>query len=153
LEEGNLMHYDKNKTKQTEKRCLKALSKYGDFKLSDNEFSPFDIYGYTNNVKTLIEVKQRSEMWEQWYIEKQKIDNLIKLKNKTKDPLRIYLMIVVENDGFLFKVDDIFETGKIQRVRMNKQTSKDFPQSDIKIRKEIINFHHQLNLLKIKLND
>jgi predicted sulfurtransferase len=62
-------------------------------------------------------------------------------------------MIVVGNDGFLFKVDDIFQMGKIQRVRMNKQTSKDFPQSNVKIRKEIINFHHQLNLLKLKLND
>jgi len=153
LEEGNLMHYDKNKTKQTEKRCLDALSKYGDFKLSEDEYSPFDLYGYTNNVKTLIEVKERSEMWDRWFIEKQKIDNLRKLKHKTKDPLRIYLLIVVKNDGFLFKVDDIFEMGKIERIRMNKQTSKDFPHSDIKIRKEIINFHHQLNLLKLKLND
>lgn len=147
------MHYNKNRTRKIEKRCLDALSKYGDFKLSDNEFSPFDIYGFTNGIKTLIEVKERSEMWDQWYIEKQKIDNLVKLKNKTKDLIRIYLIIVVGDDAFLFKVDDIFETGKIQRVRMNHQTSKDFPKSDIKIRKEIINFHHQLNLLKLKLND
>ena len=147
------MHYDKNKTKQTEKRCLDALLKYGDLKLSEDEFSPFDIYGYTKGIKTLIEVKERSEMWNRWFIEKQKIDNLRKLKHKTKDPLRIYLMIVVGNDGFLFKVDDIFQMGKIERIRMNKQTSKDFPHSDIKIRKEIINFHHKLNLLKLKLND
>lgn len=147
------MHYNKNKTKETEKRCLKALSKYGDFKLSEDEYSPFDIYGYTNNVKTLIEIKERSTMYDRWYIEKQKIYNLLKLKRKTKDPLRIYLMIVVGNDGFLFKVDDIFEMGIIEKIKMNKQTSKDFPHSDIKIRKEIINFHHQLNLLKIKLND
>ena len=147
------MHYNKNKTKETEKRCLKALSKYGDFKLSEDEYSPFDIYGYTNNVKTLIEIKERSTMYDRWYIEKQKIYNLLKLKRKTKDPIRIYLMIVVGNDGFLFKVDDIFEMGIIEKIKMNKQTSKDFPHSDIKIRKEIINFHHQLNLLKIKLND
>ena len=147
------MHYNKNKTRETEKRCLKALSKYGDFKLSEDEYSPFDIYGYTNNVKTLIEIKERSTMYDRWYIEKQKIYNLLKLKRKTKDPLRIYLMIVVGNDGFLFKVDDIFEMGIIEKIKMNKQTSKDFPQSDIKIRKEIINFHHQLNLLKIKLNE
>ena len=147
------MHYNKNKTRETEKRCLKALSKYGDFKLSEDEYSPFDIYGYTNNVKTLIEIKERSTMYDRWYIEKQKIYNLLKLKRKTKDPIRIYLMIVVGNDGFLFKVDDIFEMGIIEKIKMNKQTSKDFPHSDIKIRKEIINFHHQLNLLKIKLND
>ena len=147
------MHYNKNKTRETEKRCLKALSKYGDFKLSEDEYSPFDIYGYTNNVKTLIEIKERSTMYDRWYIEKQKVYNLLKLKRKTKDPLRIYLMIVVGNDGFLFKVDDIFEMGIIEKIKMNKQTSKDFPHSDIKIRKEIINFHHQLNLLKIKLND
>ena len=147
------MHYNKNKTRETEKRCLKALSKYGDFKLSEDEYSPFDIYGYTNNVKTLIEIKERSTMYDRWYIEKQKIYNLLKLKHKTKDPLRIYLLIVVGNDGFLFKVDDIFEMGIIEKIKMNKQTSKDFPHSDIKIRKEIINFHHQLNLLKIKLND
>ena len=153
MEEGNLMHYNKNKTRETEKRCLKALSKYGDFKLSEDEYSPFDIYGYTNNVKTLIEIKERSTMYDRWYIEKQKIYNLLKLKRKTKDPLRIYLLIVVGNDGFLFKVDDIFEMGIIEKIKMNKQTSKDFPHSDIKIRKEIINFHHQLNLLKIKLND
>lgn len=153
MEEGNLMHYNKNKTKETEKRCLKALSKYGDFKLSEDEYSPFDIYGYTNNVKTLIEIKERSTMYDRWYIEKQKIYNLLKLKRKTKDPIRIYLMIVVGNDGFLFKVDDIFEMGIIEKIKMNKQTSKDFPHSDIKIRKEIINFHHQLNLLKINLND
>lgn len=153
MEEGNLMHYNKNKTRETEKRCLKALSKYGDFKLSEDEYSPFDIYGYTNNVKTLIEIKERSTMYDRWYIEKQKIYNLLKLKRKTKDPLRIYLLIVVGNDGFLFKVDDIFEMGIIEKIKMNKQTSKDFPHSDIKIRKEIINFHHQLNLLKINLND
>lgn len=147
------MHYNKNKTRETEKRCLKALSKYGDFKLSEDEYSPFDIYGYTNNVKTLIEIKERSTMYDRWYIEKQKVYNLLKLKRKTKDPLRIYLLIVVGNDGFLFKVDDIFEMGIIEKIKMNKQTSKDFPHSDIKIRKEIINFHHQLNLLKIKLND
>ena len=147
------MHYNKNKTRETEKRCLKALSKYGDFKLSEDEYSPFDIYGYTNNVKTLIEIKERSTMYDRWYIEKQKIYNLLKLKRKTKDPLRIYLLIVVGNDGFLFKVDDIFEMGIIEKIKMNKQTSKDFPYSDIKIRKEIINFHHQLNLLKIKLNE
>ena len=147
------MHYNKNKTRETEKRCLKALSKYGDFKLSEDKYSPFDIYGYTNNVKTLIEIKERSTMYDRWYIEKQKIYNLLKLKRKTKDPIRIYLMIVVGNDGFLFKVDDIFEMGIIEKIKMNKQTSKDFPHSDIKIRKEIINFHHQLNLLKIKLND
>ena len=147
------MHYNKNKTRETEKRCLKALSKYGDFKLSEDEYSPFDIYGYTNNVKTLIEIKERSTMYDRWYIEKQKIYNLLKLKRKTKDPIRIYLMIVVGNDGFLFKVDDIFEMGIIEKIKMNKQTSKDFPHSDIKIRKEIINFHHQLNLLKIKLNE
>ena len=147
------MHYNKNKTRETEKRCLKALSKYGDFKLSEDEYSPFDIYGYTNNVKTLIEIKERSTMYDRWYIEKQKVYNLLKLKSKTKDPIRIYLMIVVGNDGFLFKVDDIFEMGIIEKIKMNKQTSKDFPHSDIKIRKEIINFHHQLNLLKIKLND
>lgn len=153
MEGGNLMHYNKNKTRETEKRCLKALSKYGDFKLSEDEYSPFDIYGYTNNVKTLIEIKERSTMYDRWYIEKQKVYNLLKLKRKTKDPLRIYLLIVVGNDGFLFKVDDIFEMGIIEKIKMNKQTSKDFPHSDIKIRKEIINFHHQLNLLKIKLND
>ena len=147
------MHYNKNKTKETEIRCLKALDKYGDFELSDDEFSPYDIYGYTNGIKTLIEVKERSEMYQRWYIEKQKIYNLLKLKKKTKDQLRIYLMIVVENDGFLFKVDDIFEMGQIERIRMNKQTSKDLSQSNQKIRKEIINFHHQLNLLNIKLND
>lgn len=153
MEEENLMHYNKNKTKETEKRCLKALSKYGDFKLSEDEYSHFDIYGYTNNVKTLIEIKERSTMYDRWYIEKQKIYNLLKLKRKTKDPLRIYLLIVVGNDGFLFKVDDIFEMGIIEKIKMNKQTSKDFPQSNVKIRKEIINFHHQLNLLKLKLND
>ena len=147
------MHYDKNKTKQTEKRCLDALLKYGDFKLSEDEFSPFDIYGYTKGTKTLIEVKERSEMWDWWIIEKQKIDNLKKLKNQTKDQLRIYLMIVFKNDAFLFKVDDIFEMGRIERFKMNKQTSKDFAHSYVKEIKEIIKFHHKLNLLKLKLND
>ena len=121
--------------------------------MSEDEFSPFDIYGYTKGTKTLIEVKERSEMWDWWIIEKQKIDNLKKLKNQTKDQLRIYLMIVFKNDAFLFKVDDIFEMGRIERFKMNKQTSKDFAHSYVKEIKEIIKFHHKLNLLKLKLND
>ena len=123
-------------TSEIELAVLKALKPYGDFKKSDDKFSTYDLFGTTSGQKTLIEIKNRSTEYDNWYIEKAKIDRLVALKNKAGYELRIYLCMVVENKAYFYNANEIAKC-QVKEVYINNYTNEEFNISKIMPKKSI----------------
>lgn len=137
------------RTTKVELAVLKSLKSFGDFNLSDDKFSTYDLYGETGGEKTLIEIKERSKIWNDWYIEKDKIDKLIKLKNSVYYKIRLYLIIVVKDISYLYNVEEIIEY-KTEKKLMKSNTNECFSKPK-KILKTVYLFPFTIYKLKLKI--
>lgn len=138
------------RTAKVELAVLNALKGFGNFQKSKDEFSTYDLYGETGGEKTLIEIKERSKIWGEWYIEKAKIDRLIKLKNSADYKIRLYLFMVVNKDCFVYKVDEIAKC-KVVNVLINNYTNENFKNGVKKSKRLLYCFPFKNYKMKLKL--
>lgn len=137
------------RTTKVELAVLKALKSFGNFKWSYDKFSTYDLYGETGGEKTLIEIKERSKIWDDWYIEKAKIDRLIKLKKSANYKIRLYLIMVVKDIAYLYNVEEIIEY-KTEKKLMKSNTNERFSKPK-KILKTVYLFPFTIHKLKLKI--
>ena len=130
-----------------ERAVLDLLNKKpeNDFKLSENRYDVYDIYGTLGGVKTLVEVKERRENdWPTWYIEKAKIDSLIHKRSLTNDHINLYLIKSTNSGHYIYDIDDIINY-QTKVIKMNKRTVW----NDGKIDKEVYEFPKSIFIQKL----
>lgn len=126
-----------SKAKHNESEVCKRFNKIGVFQLMQDEFAPYDIEGFINSKKYLVEVKFRTKLWFDWVIETRKIDLLVKLAKEQKA-----VPILVMSVGNKHLVYDPYEIQKqpIINKTMNHQTAEEFKESGVKKLKKVYNF-------------
>ena len=143
------------KAKKNEIRILDILnSKKGTYQLANNEFSVWDIYGHdANGDIVIIEIKERRSIWNEWFIEVDKIDRMYKeLKVANKIGKKAYGLLIIttpNGDDLVYHIDKISKCKKIKKL-MNRTTAKGFYNEGVKVEKEVYIF--PLNSYVTKLN-
>lgn len=142
------MKFTSERTSEIETRVLNALEPYGIFYKSKYKYSVYDLYGITGGDKTLIEIKEREKIWDEWYIDKSKIDSLLALREKATYKLRLYLFMVVSNECYIYNIDHV-KKESIKELELPNNTSADFKQMKKKIKKKVYCFPFDLQLTKL----
>lgn len=123
--------------KQNEKNVCEQFNKIGVFNVMEDDYSPYDIAGYIDNKKYLIEVKYRTKLWFDFIIETEKIDNLIKLAiEQSAKPI---LVVSVGDKHFVYDAYDIKKSSIINKT-MNHRTAEEFEESGVKKLKKVYKF-------------
>ena len=138
------------RTKEIELRVLNALNSYGKFYKSEEEFSTYDLYGETGGDKTLIEIKERSQIYSWWNIEKAKITRLLDLRDKAKYKIRLYLVMVVKDMAYLYNIDDV-KNYQVEKKMMNNYTNESFKNGVKKSIKVVYSFPFTIHKLELKI--
>ncbi len=126
-----------SKAKANEAEVCRRFNKIGAFNLIEDDFSPYDLEGYINSKKYLIEVKFRTKLWFEWVIETRKINTLIRLaKEQQAVPI---LVISVGDKHFIYDAYEIQKQPIINKT-MNYQTAEEFEKSGVKKLKKVYKF-------------
>ena len=116
---------------------------WDNFKPAYYDYSHYDLEGSScwddDEMHTIVEVKERrSNKWPTWYIEKQKMDSML----KTDVDFR-YLCIVCNNVYTVYNINDIIKCKTIHKS-MNKTTAEGFDRQVEKVIKEVYEFPKKL---------
>ena len=145
--------FTERKAKRNEKKVLDLLNTREDhsFILHRNKYSHYDLGGTIDGVFTVIEIKERRQQWETWYIECEKLNNIY-LQSAQEgfnwDTGYKYLCISVDGAHYFYNVDNIVQTPKITK-KMNATTASGFHNQGVKVDKQVFEFPHHLYDFKI----
>lgn len=147
------MSFDLNKAKANEERVCQLLNNYdnSNFKLHPNPNSHYDINGYSDDIPTVVEVKERGKEFPMWWIETKKVRDIIKqLKAEGKDPKEVnaYLVISCNGKDLMYDLKEISKGRSIDKY-MNKTTAKDIRGSGTKVKKEVYQFNYNDYIIEL----
>lgn len=150
------MSFTMNKAKENENKVLELLNKMpgSKFKLHPDEFSAYDILGSSDDIDTVVEVKQRREPFPTWYIEKKKIFDMcaqLEKEGKSCKEVNMMLCISVGSKHYLYDIKDLQKEWKETSRAMNKRTAKGLNKAGEKVVKEVYEF--PFNSYKIELSE
>ena len=99
--------------KKNELAVLDLLNqmKGSDFKMAEGEYSSYDIYGYSEGVKTLVEVKGRKDFYHRPYIETQKIIDMGKVSKANEEPIDMFLVVGMKGKQYVYNLKDVYKNG------------------------------------------
>lgn len=133
-----------------EQRVAAKLKKLGYNVKALNARKAYDITGYIKENPILIEVKERSKLWEDQFLQVSKVNSLLKHRDRIlkKFPqfsqVRLSYIMSFENDDYIFNVDQIANC-KTETLLMNKATVE----NEDKVFKEVYIFPLSMKKAKV----
>ena len=142
-----------------EQEVCSLLNKFdrSSFELSGKRRSVFDIKGFTENIPTLVEVKERSKWWNNLWIEESKLLSIFAKAKKYKGgKVNCWLVVSVKGEHLLYDAKDIWKYGTRQKHQMNHETAEGTMYEGSKINKDVIVFKKEsyaVNLVTQELGE
>ncbi len=152
------MNSNIGKAKANEAEVLKLLNGMpeSNFKMHPEKYSHYDILGTTDGNDTVIEVKERRQIWPTWYIEVKKVNDMCaQLSKEGKDckDVSLNLCYSVEGKHYLYDIKDISKNWKLISKSMNKTTAAGFNGQGRKVTKDVYEFKFDTYKLELSSMD
>ncbi len=138
------MGFTAKRATSTELRIKHLLNSRGcDLKMAQDQYEVYDLYGYDKDGNNIIfEIKERDKWWEEFLIDKSKVDKLSSLKPKA------FLVCSVDGVDYVYDINYI-KTCRVESRYMNRTTASEFYGSGHKVLKESYYFNSNKYICKL----